>query len=284
MSDTVIPVSNTPIFDRLARERGYDRLVNDNPIGNPFGHQVPAEGVLAAGAWMAKTVPVMEPETVTFTENIDPERAEDEHGSFHQYMDDVVVDFYMAHPGAENATITSIGELDGTFTINITAIIRKHNWIDAAVFEAAELKDMAHVPFEAERKFMTGVDVSTEVMEKKFGIRLKKNNEPPEVPSFGELISSFVTDATKEFREEHPTAVITAIKPHGNEDGTMGMTFEAIEPEIGRHEVKDLAGQQLELYRLLSMQQNNQVFNEDPEVTHRSIPKPLWITDEHDGD
>jgi hypothetical protein len=234
MSESGIPMSNTPIFDRLAAERGYYNLIDDNPIGNPFGPQTPTQGLLEPGAWIAKAVPVMEPEQITFSENIDPERAEDEHGSFHQYMDDVVSDFYKAHPGAENATLTSTSELDGTFTIGITAI-RRNNWIDAAVSVAAELKDMMSVPFEVKRP---------EFASNGAGIRLKKR---PEHYSSG--LSNFVVEATEDFRHDNPTAIITAITPHGNDDGTMGMTFEAIEPEIGRHQVKDLAGQQLELYR-----------------------------------
>lgn len=122
MSDT-ISSTNTPIFDQLARERGYDSLVSggatlrlrDNQPVSPWAHLLP-------GGWIAKQLPQMSPSTTRgrnakLTVNFHP--LDVKTMTLEEFVGARKQEFNRKHPNAVDVVMTSVEEFDGTYTLNI---------------------------------------------------------------------------------------------------------------------------------------------------------------------
>jgi hypothetical protein len=126
MNDRNIHVSNTPIFDQLSRERGYDRLVTGGPTVRLRPVEPPVRGVMSfmrPEAWTARALPkVTSPKDTNarLKVNIHPLEAEAENPEgVYGFVQTRIAEFEAKHPKAQNVTVSSIPELDGTVTILI---------------------------------------------------------------------------------------------------------------------------------------------------------------------
>jgi hypothetical protein len=136
MNDITMPDSNTPIFNQLKSERGYDPKFPHylTRKGFPFSMELPKpaqeaaeeRGYMAPGAWIAKKVPQIGVKTPVVTKafltvNIHPEEAEhvDSYG-MEGFIRARCEEFAEKHPNATNVTVTSVPQLDGTYTITVS--------------------------------------------------------------------------------------------------------------------------------------------------------------------
>lgn len=281
-------IGNTPIFDQLARERSYDRLVarGDTSLQPVFKYAAVSladrtSSFMSPGLWIAKPVPHMNPEQVELKETVNPEEAEEEYGCFQKFIDHEVEEFTKRYPNAGEVSVTTTPQvIDGSITVIVSGI-------DPGV---------ADEPFDKVRLRFFGDKIGDEEqIRTKSGVLLQKRFlDPPdvaEVSTIGEIFKDVVEDATRTFYEAHPNAVITNMTPKKNPDGTVTMGIEAVEPKIDGHTPEGLAKQQLELYRKMAIspvipvepQQTDEFVNAAYGINSTpktNVPRPLWISDE----
>lgn len=127
MTENLVHVSNTPIFDQLKAERGYDPKFPPNVV-RPFSMDLPkpaqeaaaVRGYMAPGAWMAKPVPTInEPEPVKLVVNFHPLDLEKDYPDEATFLRERVEEFGRKHPDATNVVMFTKEELDGTITLSI---------------------------------------------------------------------------------------------------------------------------------------------------------------------
>lgn len=273
-----ITISNTPIFDRLDAELGYDRMISR---GRDEAFRWP--GSVAETPWIAKPVPTMAPQVVKVEEEIDADEAEEKYGNFHNFTEHVVREFYEKYPNGTNVTVSS-GWVEDFQADAIKVVV---SGLDSPTWLVADktARDLLTAP------------------EKTGGVKLAKAPEMTHT-SFGKLDMNFVKDATEQFRKDFPYDIVTAIKPRGNPDGTVSMMIRSEEPEIGRSLVPDLAGQQLELYRFAAgikpgeieidpstmkvdlddLEHSAYTYGKFVETVNELSPKPMQIVDEEEPD
>jgi hypothetical protein len=374
MSDNDIRRSDTPIFDRLAAERGYERLVDPKVYRSPFDRFIPVtpapveeqkpsltlhvtnlgvtakealenaqagaerlRQVMAPGMWMANPVPtVTAPREVFVMEVVHPEDAEEKYGSFAGFLEHFAAEFKKKFPNVENAAVSTSQNLDGTVTASASGT-RKRGWTitDWAEEKYSEAVQSMRETYGGEQlsadtiradfyegttqtpgqiyESMVGAYVKNkqeiqELVRRKAGVRFDKNDTDPQfrfmppveteggptMEDYSNFVYSFVDDATKEFREKNPNALVTAVEPKGNPDGTVSMVIHAVEPVLGANHVKDLPAQQLELYRqAVQKSEKDHVLSENEikeeyglrgpwgfGVLPNVVPLPLRISDE----
>lgn len=119
MKDNVVPISNTPIFDQLARERGYDRLVS----GGPTVRLRPEASYISPDAWAPKALPQLCPpvkgRNAKLTVNFHPFDVEKDYESVDGFVEARKQEFFRKHPNAVDIVMTAVHELDGTKTLTI---------------------------------------------------------------------------------------------------------------------------------------------------------------------
>jgi len=119
MSDNVVHISNTPIFDQLARERGYDRLV----AGGPTVRLRPDASYISPDAWTAKPVPQITPpvkgRNAKLTVNFHPFDVEKDYESVDGFVEARKQEFFRKHPNAVDVVMTAVHMDDGTKTLII---------------------------------------------------------------------------------------------------------------------------------------------------------------------
>lgn len=127
MSENVIPVGNTPIFERLVRDmqlRGirFESLLSGNTPGlKPV--PAPEKPWMAPGAWMFRPVPRMSEETVQtplVEDNVSVKDLESGDIKLEDHIAGMVEKFEERFPEAHPIHITRIDELDGTITLKVT--------------------------------------------------------------------------------------------------------------------------------------------------------------------
>lgn len=211
MSDN-IPAVGTPIFDRLARERGYDRLVSRSPFGpcsppeeagSPFSRQPLAPG-MEVSKWEDQPVQQEEPVLSRMSENIHPMDLMDQDVELHEFIREMGEKFHRHYPDVELVNVLRKDELDGTITVVITEVIpppvQTDEDVNAAPAEPIDVKPLSEVPQE-------------------------ENNRNPDV------VTDFISGAHREFMEDHPNSVITDMTPRRNNDGSVSLVIDAIEVE-----------------------------------------------------
>jgi hypothetical protein len=128
MNDNVLHFTNTPIFDQLKRERGYNPKFPPNVV-SPFTLDLPkpaqeaaaVRGYMAPGAWMMKPVPKIDtPEPVKLIVNFHPLDLVNDYPDEATFVRERVEEFGRKHPDAVNVTMSTKEELDGTITLSIT--------------------------------------------------------------------------------------------------------------------------------------------------------------------
>ena len=121
MNDNVVHISNTPIFDQLARERGYDRLVS----GGPTVRLRPDDKCynITPGAWIAKALPQLCPplkgRNAKLTVNFHPFDVEKDYESVDGFVEARKQEFFRKHPNAVDVVMTAVHMDDGTKTLTI---------------------------------------------------------------------------------------------------------------------------------------------------------------------
>jgi len=121
MNDNVVHISNTPIFDQLARERGYDRLVS----GGATVRLRPDDKCynITPGAWIAKALPrfsqPIKGRNARLTVNFHPLDVEGRYESVSAFVEARKKEFGRKHPNAVDVVMESVEEIDGTFTLTI---------------------------------------------------------------------------------------------------------------------------------------------------------------------
>lgn len=127
MNDNLVHFSNTPIFDQLKRERGYNPKFPPNVV-SPFTLDLPkpaqeaaaVRGYMAPGAWMMKPVPkVNTPEPVKLVVNFHPLDLVNDYPDEATFVRERVEEFGRKHPDAANVVMFTKEELDGTITLSI---------------------------------------------------------------------------------------------------------------------------------------------------------------------
>ena len=127
MNDNIVRIGNTPIFDQLKRERGYDPKFPPSVV-LPFSMDLPkpaqeaaaTRGYMAPGAWMAKPVPKMnEPEPVKLVVNFHPLDLVNDYPDEATFVRERVEEFGRKHPDATNVVMFTKEEGDGTITLSI---------------------------------------------------------------------------------------------------------------------------------------------------------------------
>lgn len=121
--DNLVHVSNTPIFDQLARERNYDRLV----AGGPTIRLRPEASYISPDAWTFKPVPQLCPpvkgRNAKLSVNFHPFDIEKSHenlsDSVAAFVEDRKQEFFRKHPNAVDVIMTGVDEFDGTKTLTI---------------------------------------------------------------------------------------------------------------------------------------------------------------------
>lgn len=147
MSDNVIPVGNTPIFDQLVRDmaaRGvrYEGLLSSNTVGL---QPVPKTSFMAPGAWIARPVPRVSPEAYTarvvsapvrmspeeladhgiivekpvVKETFNPEELIDQAIDPNLHIQQIIKQFTAKYPDIAPVHITRLDNLDCTVTITV---------------------------------------------------------------------------------------------------------------------------------------------------------------------
>jgi hypothetical protein len=114
MSDNHLHVSNTPIFDRLLSERGYNPKFPEYLVRPRLSYITP-------DSWIAKPVPTMTPEKSrpVLKVNFHPLDVMKSYESMEAFVRDRVAEFNRKHPKAFNVSLTSTEEFDGTTTLTI---------------------------------------------------------------------------------------------------------------------------------------------------------------------
>jgi hypothetical protein len=110
MSDTVIAVSNTPIFDQLDRERGYDPKFPEHLTR-------PAFAPVWAGEWIARPVPILNPK---ISETFNPSELIEQAINPQLHIQQIVKKFTAKWPGVTPVHITRLDNIDGTITIMVS--------------------------------------------------------------------------------------------------------------------------------------------------------------------
>ena len=229
-------MSDSPIFDRLSRERDYARMVEPVKVNVwPTIEEPPAvpeketPSFMAPGAWMAKAVPSVGPKPVKMSRTVDPEEAEEKYGCFAGFMHFFQDEFAKVYPTAYDVSVHTKEEIEfGAVTVTIEGTIpgmEQVGWIKAPTDEemAAELRVN---PFE--KALLKRYGPKTELRTDGHGVKLKK---PVEAPDYiGPDAASFMRDAAAKFYEEHPEAVITHVEPVKKEDDVMVLHITAKEP------------------------------------------------------
>lgn len=130
MNDIAVPDRNTPIFNQLKAERGYDPTFPKHYMraGLPYSMDLPkpaqeaSRGFLAPGAWIAKKVPTMAPreKNARLKVNIHPEEAEHVNTyGMEGFIRARLNEFNEKHPNAMDVVMSTKDEIDGTVTILI---------------------------------------------------------------------------------------------------------------------------------------------------------------------
>lgn len=284
MEDNIVQISNTPIFDQLARELHYNQMVARGQVGSAFDRLVPVRGAsawsgrqmgnadlhIAPNAWIAKPVPRMSSEEVRVSETINPEKAEEEYGSFQGFIRHLSEEFNKKYPNAGEVTVTTSSQLDGNQSVTVSGL-NPGILSGKAVSQATSLQPVQRVH-------------PTTLFEKKTGLSMDEENSAGALlDKSGNLVPEFVDDATRSFREAHPNAVITGMTPKGNPDGTMTMVIEAIEPQTG-YVPMHIAARQLDAYQsAAAAKKDGEIVDSNPNIETipmTIVPRPLWISDE----
>lgn len=116
MLENIVHVSNTPIFDQLSRELGYDRLV----AGGPTVRLRPAKSFIAPDAWTPRVVPQITPQkSAKLSVNVHPMELGGDYISVNEFLEARVEEFDKKHPNAIDVTVSTREELDGSVTVVI---------------------------------------------------------------------------------------------------------------------------------------------------------------------
>ncbi|QEQ93942.1 hypothetical protein SEA_KARDASHIAN_77 [Streptomyces phage Kardashian] len=125
MGNIMVQVDNTPIFEQLKAERGYNPKFPEH-LTRPFSFHVdPSEhdeerSFMAPGAWMARPVPKMnEPEPVKLVVNFHPLDLVNDYPDEATFVRERVEEFGRKHPDATNIVMFTKEEADGTITLSI---------------------------------------------------------------------------------------------------------------------------------------------------------------------
>jgi hypothetical protein len=281
VNDNPIRIGETPIFDQLARELGYERLVTCGPAnptqifksfrsdlgvgisGEETTHREPKIALRFLGF-----VPLEEPK---ITGKIGPEQfmaqfLEEASGTSDQYVMDLVKQFREKYPDVV-PEVTTKTEVDGTTSVAITPAKEKpvewpipSTWISES---ATDYYSNGGEDFDRERVEYFSDSIADEDL-----VRRKRKPE-------GEIF---------------PIRGISSLPPYFR-----------TEPKT-HHVPEDLTGRQLELYKALMApvvpvdpiepEQTDESVNAAPKDKNKSLgritegfktkptPRPLWISDE----
>ena len=250
MNDNVIPVGNTPIFDKMVREleargRSYESLVGKGPIGLR-----PVQKVVPIPAPEAAEVPEPIAERSRIEENVDPYELLEKGIEFPTFVHGLAKKFREQYPNYEIINVRTRQEVNGTVTVILTDSGDQKTEKDVIV------KPLCEVSFE---------DAAM--------------GDPDE-------IGSFIREAVKGFQESNPNATITNTIPKKNPDGSVTVIVEAVDPKMTEN---TLSGRQLEIYKdsitssdTVSVEQPTQQKDESVatvphEVTHRVPGRVNWV-------
>lgn len=231
MDDNTVHVSNTPIFDQLARERGYERMiangpVNLRPVFKNFKQPLPqrTRSYTAPGAWIVKPVPRMGPETVSVSDNLDPASLVQAYINPVDFVRDLTEEFNERYPNARNIEVSAVNEINGSVTYTVSG--KLGGWLPEPTAEQM-LKEMSTSPFErATLEYFAGKKGGPDkVRQKSRGVKL--HPRPSELYPDLAMVSLSGTGARDLVVQEHKTDVVR----------------------------EDLASRQLALYRSIGSEQ-----------------------------
>jgi hypothetical protein len=165
-------MSNEPIFERLAKEWGYDRMISDSPARPRFSRFMPVKPdaawrggrdietglplLMHSGHWIK--APVVEgveklppaeeisqelPQNVSIFEIINPEDAEEKYGTFANFVHQKAVEFSELYPDAQNVVVSSTVQIDGMVNVTISGIQPAPG---TESFKKAHMKFVADLP------------------------------------------------------------------------------------------------------------------------------------------
>lgn len=204
MSDNIIPVGNTPIFEQLVREmaaRGkkFESLLSPKGTANlepvkSFGVSASealrkaSEGARQAreqmfpSAWIAKEVPQITPPTeknAKLSVNFHPSEVVDGNNSIYGFVQARLNEFNKKHPNATDVVMTTHEELDGTVTLLIEGnelkggvqFAKKPDWTENDTgLDLVEPKDGETTITQGQSAFH-GAELKTEKMDQEMGDR-----------------------------------------------------------------------------------------------------------------
>jgi hypothetical protein len=249
MSDDIIHVGNTPIFDELVRrmgERKFNTLLSPKGLGalqpvpipgTTFDLPKPAQdaqrmwGVSALQAAqnlkdalsqdLISEIPIAYTglkEGPVLERNVCPDVLSKRLISLNHFINEMVKEFQEKHPEVHPIHITRLDEIDGTITIRVTK---------------AELEEQTDEDVNAAPKSVVRPLASL------FGIVTPTEKSP---------IHDVISDVQNEFYRKHPNAQITSMLPKREDDGSITMVIQANEPTIADENIpsfEDITGDKL---------------------------------------
>lgn len=240
---------NTPIFDRLVGERGYDPKFPPHLTKMPVLRAEDREevrGYMAPGAWIAKAVPRMSNDEreqlhkelgmdsilprrkAMIEEIVDPEEAEEEYGSFAGFVSCMASKFEEKYPDGTGLVAQTQEDIaTGKQRVSITGWVpvQPAPWLPSEMWRM----DNPMAPSTIEKatlKFFADSKGDEQLVARKKGIRLQKPVE--EAPDYS--ASDFVRDAAVQFYKDHPEAVITHVEPRKDGEDAFILHITAEEP------------------------------------------------------
>jgi hypothetical protein len=300
MNDNPIRVGETPIFDQLARELGYERLVTCGPANQ---QREPKVALRFLGF-----VPLEEPRIVG---EVTPVQFMEEENAPQQHITELVKQFREKYPDVV-PEIKTKSEIDGTLSVSITPSKEKPvewpipaTWMseDAISYKSGS-EDFNREQVEYFSDSIADANLVLRKINSEIDSRTIRTPEdlvgyPPEIYR---ATAAFVSSVEPEQTDESST---TKSAPEGEIFPIPGVSFLPpyfkTEPKT-HHVPEDLTGRQSELHKALTApvipvdpittEQTDESVNAAPKddwkslgrtmegFTTKPVPRPLWISDE----
>lgn len=234
MNDSAIS-SNTPIFTRLAAERGYDPSVSANVLAFHW------PTLKAQEAWIAKPVPKMTPTVPEIVEMIHLEQLVDPDMSFSDYVTDMHKRFCALYPSVETIEVSTEIQLDGSQKVimrerksgGVSMIKSERDRSESDKLRQQYVQDLAKgavsetfavggeatvLPPVFETKRTSGLVAVSPLFESNVDTEPRKS------------LDDFVGEMLGNFRTQHPYATIEDVEYQPQGDGSVTAVITAKEP------------------------------------------------------